>query len=147
MAIRESIPNRKRAGARRSVKKRNGFACRKGWAHRRLHSGFQLCRFLLPAELPQQFIARDAAICGTASQPRKWPTRAHDRVEQTARGIPIAKFHAIGNKRFDAEVLRQRPQNMIQELSHKYNPLAVLLRLEQFLDRLAAKLWLQHVVE
>src|SRR5208282_410853 len=126
----------------RSVKKRDGLACGKGGTHRRLHSGFQLCRFLLPAELPQQFLARDAAIRSTASQPRKWSAGTHDRVEQTSRGVPIAKFHAVGNKRFDAEVLRQRPQNMIQELSDKYNPLAVLPRLKQFLDRLAAKLWL-----
>jgi hypothetical protein len=44
-------------------------------------------------------------------------------------------------------MLRQRPQNMIQELADKHNSLAVLPRFEQFLDSLAAKLRLQHVVK
>ena len=44
-------------------------------------------------------------------------------------------------------MLRQRPQNMIQKLPDEHNPLAVLHRVEQFLNGLAPKLRLQHVVK
>src|SRR5271165_5505400 len=87
------------------------------------------------------------SVYSSAGQPRKWPARPDDGVEQPPGSDTIAELHAIGDESFRGEVLGHGPENRFKELADEHHALTITDRINQLLHTLAAHARLQFILK
>ncbi len=145
VAVRQRFANGKTLDAGNIAMRGHRTSGRRWRARRRLRGCNQIG--VLPAKPGQQLLAGQAAVRRAAGNPRQRSTRAHDRREQPPRGVAVAKFQAIGDKRGDAEVVGKRAQHVVEELTDQHNFFAGAQDPKEFFDGFAAQLRLEHVLK
>src|SRR4029077_8822509 len=147
VAIRERFPHGKALDARDIPERRHRPARYNRGMRAGLQRRLQPLWSLGPAQLAEKFFFGDTAVERTPRNPRERAARSHDGLQQAAGGMTVAKFHTIGDKRLNTEVICQWTKNMVEELAYQDQPLAFARGFDEFLGCFGPQRRLQHVVE